>query len=112
MRTLLEALNDANSSGQALGHFNVSEITTLSAIAAVVRETHLPVIVGLSEGERKFFGVRQAVAVVHSLREEFGAEIFLNADHSRTLQSAEEAARAGFDMVVFDASERPYEENV
>ena len=112
MRTLLEALNDANARRQALGHFNVSELTALNAIASVARETQLPVIVGLSEGERKFFGVHQAVAVVRSIQDEFGVEIYLDADHTHSLESAEEAARAGFDMIVFDASERPYEENV
>lgn len=112
MRTLLEALNDANAHRQAVGHFNISEITALNAIASVVREVHLPVIIGLSEGERKFFGVQQAVAVVRSISDELGIELFLNADHTHSLEGAEEAARAGFDMIVFDASERPYDENV
>jgi len=112
MRTLLEALNDANSRRQALGHFNVSEITALNAIASVVSKVHLPVIVGLSEGERKFFGARQAAAVVRSIREESGLEMYLDADHTHSLQSAEEAARAGYDLIVFDASEKPFEENV
>jgi len=112
VRTLLEALNDANARRQALGHFNISEITALNAIASVAREAQLSVIIGLSEGERKFFGMHQAVAVVRSIQDEFGVELFLNADHTHSLESAEEAAHAGFDMIVFDASERPYEENV
>jgi fructose-bisphosphate aldolase, class II len=112
MRTLLEALNDANSRLQALSHFNISEIAALNAIVDVVRETRLPVIIGLSEGERKFFGASQAAAVVRSIREESGLEIYLDADHTHSLQSAEAAARAGYDLIVFDASERPFEENV
>ena len=111
MRTLLQALNDANASKQALGHFNISEIAALNAIVDVARETHLPAIVGLSEGERKFFGARQAAAVVHSIREESGLELYLDADHTHTLQSAEEAARSGYELIVFDASEKPFEEN-
>jgi len=112
MRTLLEALNDANSRRQAVGHFNISEVAALNAILDVVRETRLPVIIGLSEGERKFFGARQAAAVVRSIREESDLEIYLDADHTHSLRSAEEAARAGFDLIVFDASEKPFEENV
>src|SRR5215475_11971605 len=112
MRTLIEALNAANAKRQAIGHFNISEIAALNAIVEVARETHLPVIIGLSEGERKFFGARQASAVVRSIREESGLELYLDADHTHSLQSAEEAARAGYDLIVFDASEKPFEENV
>jgi fructose-bisphosphate aldolase class II len=112
VRTLFEALQDANARLQAVGHFNISEIAALNAIVAMARELHLPVIVGLSEGERKFFGVREAAAIVRSLREESGLDIYLDADHTHSIESAEEAARAGYDLIVFDASERPFEENV
>jgi fructose-bisphosphate aldolase class II len=66
---------------------------------------------GVSESERDFVGVRQAAALVQSIREETGQEIFLNADHTHSISKAEEAARAGFDMIVFDASEKPLEQN-
>jgi fructose-bisphosphate aldolase class II len=69
-------------------------------------------LVGLSEGEREFVGVRQIAAVVRSLREEFDFPIFLNADHTHSLAKGLEAARAGFDSIVFDLSALPIEENV
>jgi len=71
----------------------------------------MAVVVGVSESEREFVGVRRAVALVRAMRDE-GLHIFLNADHTHSLEKAEEAARAGFDMVVFDASEKPIEENI
>jgi fructose-bisphosphate aldolase, class II len=111
MKTLREVLKTADSEKHAVGHFNVSELVALRAVATVAREMQLPVIIGVSEGERKFLGVRQSVALVRSFREEFGIDIFLNADHSHSIASAEEAARAGFDMIVFDLSERPFDEN-
>jgi fructose-bisphosphate aldolase, class II len=46
------------------------------------------------------------------LREEFDFPIFLNADHTHTLAKAIEAAKAGFDSIVFDASAQPFEQNV
>jgi fructose-bisphosphate aldolase class II len=46
------------------------------------------------------------------MREEKAREIFLNADHTHSIEKAQEAARAGFDMIVFDTSERPLEENI
>lgn len=57
-------------------------------------------------------GTRQAAALVKSLREQHDFPIFLNADHTHSLPSAMEAAEAGFDWVVFDASTLPFEENV
>ncbi len=111
MRSLREALQAAASKKQAIGHFNVSEFVTLDAVASVARELRVPVIVGVSEGERKFLGVHKIAALIKNYREEFGQEIFLNADHSRSLASVEEAARAGFDLAVFDAADKPFEEN-
>jgi ketose-bisphosphate aldolase len=46
------------------------------------------------------------------LREEFGYPIFLNADHTHSLPSAVEAAKAGFDAIVFDLSALPFKENI
>jgi fructose-bisphosphate aldolase, class II len=50
--------------------------------------------------------------VVRSLREEYDFPVFLNADHTHSLASAIEAARAGFDWIVFDVSTLPLEENI
>jgi fructose-bisphosphate aldolase class II len=72
----------------------------------------VPVLIGVSEGEREFIGINQIAALVRSLREEFDFPIFLNADHTYTLPKAEEAAKSGLDLVVFDASTLPLEQNV
>src|SRR5207249_3557747 len=45
-------------------------------------------------------------------REEFDFPIFLNADHTHSLARAVEAAKAGFDAIVFDLSALPFEQNV
>jgi len=57
-------------------------------------------------------GVSQIAAFVRSLREEFDFPIFLNADHTHSLAKGVEAAKAGFDSIVFDLSALPIEENV
>ena len=109
---LAQALRKAEASKTALGHFNVSELVVLEAAVTVAREMGVPVVLGVSESERAFIGVPQTVALVRSFREELGTPIFLDADHTHTLAKAEEAARAGFDSVVFDASKLPFEQNV
>ncbi len=112
MHDLWNVLGEAQSEGVALGHFNISDWVLLKAVYTSARELKLPVIVGASEGERKFLGVAQIAALVKSLREEHDFPIFLNADHTHSLESAIEAAEAGFDSVVFDLSALPFEENI
>jgi fructose-bisphosphate aldolase, class II len=112
MTTLKDVLSQAERERVAVGHFNFSELSVLKAVIAAARGLHLPVLVGVSEGERAFVGVRQAAALVKSIREDTGHPIFLNADHTHSLKAAEQAAKAGFDMMVFDRSEQPIEQNI
>jgi len=112
MAGLREVLEGAERSRVAVGHFNFSEVVAFNGIVAAVRALNLPVMVGVSEGEREFIGVPQAVALVKSVREEFGFPIFLNADHTHSLDKAEQAAKAGFDEIIFDGSSLPFERNI
>jgi fructose-bisphosphate aldolase, class II len=109
LRTVLE---EAQNKGVAVGHFNVSDWVLLKAIFASAQELKVPVIVGASEGERTFLGVPQLAALVKTLRDEHEFPIFLNADHTHSLEAAIAAAKAGFDSIVFDRSELPLEENI
>jgi fructose-bisphosphate aldolase class II len=112
MHVLRNVLEQAQKNGVAIGHFNVAGLVLLKAAFAAAQELQVPVIVGSSEGEREFLGVRQIAILVRSLREEFDFPIFLNADHTHSLAKAVEAAKAGFDSIVFDLSALPFEENI
>jgi ketose-bisphosphate aldolase len=112
MHLLQDFLREAQQTGKAIGHFNISDLVLLKAVFGAARELSVPVLVGLSEGEREFVGTRQIAAFVRSLREEFDYPIFLNADHTHSLAKAVEAAKAGFDSIVFDMSALPFDENV
>jgi fructose-bisphosphate aldolase, class II len=107
-----DALQQSQRDGVAIGHFNVADWVLLKAVLASGQELKVPVVVGVSEGEREFIGVRQIAALVRSVREEYDCPIFLNADHTHSLAKAVEAARAGFDAFVFDLSALPFEQNV
>lgn len=112
MKSLLEILMDANEKKVAVGHFNVSDLAALKAIFEAAYELKVPVLIGTSEGEREFIGVNQAVALIRSLREQYNFPIFLNADHTHSLEKVKEAALAGYDEILFDGSKLPFEENV
>lgn len=57
-------------------------------------------------------GVRQVAALVKSIREEYDYPIFLNADHTYSVEKVKEAIDAGFDSVIVDGAKLPFEENV
>jgi len=112
MQTLRDSLEEAQKNGVAIGHFNVADLVLLKAVFAAAQELKVAVVVGVSEGEREFIGTRQIAVLVRSLREEFDFPIFLNADHTHSLDKAVDAAKAGFDSIVFDLSALPFEENL
>src|SRR5499427_3805400 len=112
MRGLRDALEQSEKDGVAIGHFNVADWVLLKAVLASGQELKVPVVVGASEGEREFFGVRQIATLVRSLREECDCPIFLNVDHTHSLAKAVQATKAGFDAIVFDLSALPFEQNV
>jgi fructose-bisphosphate aldolase class II len=112
MHNLRNVLADARENGAAIGHFNVADLVALKAVFAAAQDLKVPVLVGVSEGEREFIGVGQIAALVRSLREEYDFPIFLNADHTHSLAKAVEAAKAGFDAIVFDSSALRFEQNV
>jgi fructose-bisphosphate aldolase class II len=105
-------LQEAQERGVAIGHFNIADLVGLKAVFDAAQEMKVPVLVGVSEGEREFMGVQQVAALVRSLREEFDFPVFLNADHTHSLAKGVEAAKAGFDSIVFDLSALSFEENV
>jgi fructose-bisphosphate aldolase, class II len=52
MKTLRDYLEWARSKQVAIGHFNISDSEGFKAVAEVARELEVPVIIGVSEGER------------------------------------------------------------
>ncbi|MDO8663651.1 MAG: class II fructose-bisphosphate aldolase [Candidatus Wildermuthbacteria bacterium] len=109
---LKDYFKKAQKEGWAIGHFNISNLETLRAIVASSQNLKSPVIIGTSEGEGRFIGLQQAVALVRSFREEAGLPIFLNLDHGKTLEYIKKAIDAGYDSVHFDGSALPLEENI
>ncbi len=112
MKTLKQIIQEAESNKKAIGHFNISECAALKGIFQSAQELNVPVIIGVSEGERDFIGVKRIALIIKSMREEFDYPIFLNADHTHSLEKIKEAVEAGFDAVLFDGGKLPFEENI
>src|SRR3989344_1938291 len=110
--TLREIVTEWKSEGKALGHFNFSDSNQLRAIALASKKTNLPVIVGLSEGEREFFPLSHARSVIDAYASEEGVQLYLNADHTYGLEKAKQAIDAGVNSIVIDGAKLSIEENI
>lgn len=112
MKTYREILKDAKSNSIAIGHFNFASFEMLWGIVNAARSLNVPVLLGLAEGERDWVGVKTAVAIVRSIREEFDIPVYLNADHTYSFERVKEAIDAGFDSVIFDGAKLGMAENI
>lgn len=116
MKILEEIISDAEKKKVAIGHFNIANLEQLKAIAHVGVRLNVPVIIGVSEGEREYLGVHHVRDFVDSYNKEHGKQggfwLFLNADHTHALEKAREAAENRFDAVLFDGAKLPLEENI
>ena len=96
-------LQQARQNAYALGHFNFSTADVLRGIVEASKEAGAPaVMVGTSEGESDFIGLKEAVALVKALREELNFPVFLNADHFKSFDKCKEAIDVGYDSVIID----------
>ncbi len=107
-----ETIIEYKNAGKAIAHFNISNLDQARAIVEVAEELHQPVIIGASEGEREYMGIDMVRTIIDELNQEYNVPIFLNADHTYTLEKVQEVVEAGYDSVIVDGAKLPYEENV
>lgn len=118
MKTLKEYLLQAKEDKKAIAHFNVANSDMLMSVFAAAQQVSeevgekIPLVIGVSEGERDAFGVTQIVDYISSLRNEYDYPVFLNADHTYSVERTCEAIDAGFDMVIYDGAKISHEENL
>jgi fructose-bisphosphate aldolase class II len=111
MKTLKEYIAEAGEKKIAVGHFNISDSEGFKAVVESARDLGVPVIVGVSEGERDFIGVNEVKAMIDVERLK-GLPVFLNADHTYSVAKVKEAVDAQFDAVIIDGAKLPFDENV
>ena len=113
MNNLNFYLEQARLSHTAIGHFNFATEDVLKAIVAGAKEAGAPcVMVGTSEGEADFVGLKEAVALVRAVADDMQFPVFLNADHFKSFEKCKEAIDAGYDSVIADGSKLPMAQNI
>ncbi len=96
----------------AIGAFNADTFETMKAVAKAAAVMGSPVLIEVSPGEEKFLGLQNILAVRANLAEEFQIPIFLNLDHADDIDTINNSIELGFDLVHFDGSKLPLDENI
>lgn len=91
--------------GFAVGAFNVDNQETLVAIARAAQAKDAPVLVELSHGEVEAIGLANMRSLVDNYRAELGIEMYVNLDHSPTVEAACAGIDAGFEFIHIDYSQ-------
>jgi fructose-bisphosphate aldolase, class II len=89
----------------AVGAFNVDNQETLVAIARAAQAKSSPVLVEVSQGEVDAIGLANLRDLVDNLRAELGVEMYVNLDHSPSVEAAKAGIDAGFEFIHIDLSQ-------
>jgi fructose-bisphosphate aldolase class II/tagatose 1,6-diphosphate aldolase GatY/KbaY len=98
--------------GKALLATNFYNYETLSAVLMAARDTGSALILQLSESSIHYMGLGVATALARSAISQFGVTTWLHLDHGQDVTLVKRCIDAGFDSVMIDASEKPFEQNV
>lgn len=89
----------------AVGAFNLDNQETLIAVAKAAQKTHSPVLVEVSKGEVDAIGLENVRDMVDNYKKEYGIEIYVNLDHSPSVDDAIAGIEAGFEFIHIDVSQ-------
>lgn len=89
----------------ALGAFNLDNQETLIAVARAAQAKRSPVLVEVSHGEVEALGLKNLRDMVDNYNLEYGIEMYINLDHSPTVEACKKAIDAGFEFIHIDISQ-------
>lgn len=89
----------------AVGAFNIDNQETLIAVARAAQKLNSPVLVEVSDGEVKALGLENIRDMVDNYKQEYGVEMYINLDHSPTVDDCKRAIDAGYEFIHIDISQ-------
>ena len=92
----------------AVGAFNIDNQETLIAVSRAAQKLKSPVLVEVSHGEVKAIGLENIRDMVDNYKEEYGIEMYINLDHSPTVDDCKRAIDAGFEFIHIDISQEDH----
>ena len=98
--------------GKALLATNFYNFETLSAVLQAAKKEDSALILQLSESSIKYLGLEVAKAMATSAIHQYGVQAWVHLDHGSDVELVKACVDIGFDSVMIDASEKPFEENI
>jgi fructose-bisphosphate aldolase class II len=95
--------------GFAVGAFNIDNQETLIAIAQAAQKLSAPVLVEVSDNEVKAIGLENIRDLVDNYRLQYGIEMYVNLDHSPTVEDCKRAIDVGFEFIHIDISQAKHD---
>lgn len=89
----------------AVGAFNIDDQATLKAVVQAAKAKNSPVLVEVSQGEVDAIGLHNVRCMVDNYKAEFGVEMYINLDHSPSVEAAKAGIDAGFEFIHIDVSQ-------
>ncbi len=99
------AMERARKEKFALGAFNLDNQETLRAVAQAAKKKNAPVLVEISQGEVDALGLENVRDMVDNYKAILGIEMYVNLDHSPTVEDAKAGIEAGFEFIHIDISQ-------
>ncbi len=93
----------------ALGAFNLDNQETLIAVVRAAVAKKAPLLVEVSQGEVDAMGLDNIRDMVDNYKRQYGLEIYINLDHSPTVEDAMAGIKAGFECIHIDISQAKHE---
>jgi fructose-bisphosphate aldolase class II len=93
----------------AFGAFNLDDQPTLKAVAQAAQKHNAPVLVEVSQGEVDQMGLDNVRDMVDNFKAEYGVEIYINLDHSPSIENAKKGIEAGFEFIHIDLSQAKHD---
>jgi fructose-bisphosphate aldolase class II len=104
-----EAFDRAKKGHYALGAFNLDNQETLKAVTLAAKAKNAPVLVEVSKGEVDALGLDNVRDLVDNYKADYGVEMYINLDHSPTVDDAIAGITAGFECIHIDISQAKHD---
>jgi fructose-bisphosphate aldolase class II len=104
-----QAMARARKEHFALGAFNLDNQETLIAVVKAAVAKNAPLMVEVSHGEVEVLGLENVRDMVDNYRQEFGVEMYINLDHSPSVEAAKAGIDAGFEFIHIDISQAQHD---
>ena len=107
-----QLLKQCQASNQAVLATNFYNLETLQGVMRAAQATESPVLLQLTRSSIDYMGLKNAVVMARQAIADYGVNGWIHLDHGGSVELVERCLDAGFDSVMIDASEEPFDVNV